>query len=138
MNINEFLNNIKLKFKQFDINDIEIIKSNPFNTLIIPIVDEDLPSYKLAVTFIEEGYLSIYACFKHQAVLKSEMIKLLQTVNEFNNQSFVNFYVNKSFIKISYNLPEIDDKDIDKVMRIITLIPNVIFEFYQDFKKYLN
>lgn len=134
MNKSEFLNNIKLKFQEFDINDLELKD----NSLVIPVIDDDMPKYKIAVTFIDDEYLSIYACFKHNAVLKSEMVKLLQTINEFNNQSFLTFFVDKTFIKITYNMPELNNKDIEKVVRIISLIPNIIYEFYQDFKKFLS
>lgn len=134
MNKSEFLNNIKLKFQEFEINDLELKD----NSLVIPVIDDDMPKYKIAVTFIDDEYLSIYACFKHNAVLKSEMVKLLQTINEFNNQSFLTFFVDKTFIKITYNMPELNNKDIEKVVRIISLIPNIIYEFYQDFKKFLS
>ena len=134
MNKSEFLNNIKLKFQEFEINDLELKD----NCLVIPVIDDDMPKYKIAVTFIDDEYLSIYACFKHNAVLKSEMVKLLQTINEFNNQSFLTFFVDKTFIKITYNMPELNNKDIEKVVRIISLIPNIIYEYYHDFKKFLS
>lgn len=138
MNINEFLNKIVSKFKEFDVDDIETTVSKPNNSLLIPIIDNDMPKYKIAVSFIDEGYLSIYTCFKHNAVLKNELFKLLKLINEFNTQSFLNFSIDKNYIKISYNMPEITDEDILQVVKVISLIPNVIYEFYQDMKEFLK
>ena len=67
MNCIDFLISLKNEFNTLGVNDI-LIKDN---TLIIPIDEEEgMPSYKIAVTMIEEGYLSIYTSFKHNAVLK--------------------------------------------------------------------
>ena len=134
MKCSEFINSIKSTFNSLGVDDI-IIKDG---TLIIPIEKEDkMPSYKIAVTMLEEGYLSIYSSFKHTAVLKKELVELLKVVNMFNEQSFLKFIVKKEFIKVEYNMPELNDYDIDKVIRIISIIPNILFDFYKDLEKYL-
>lgn len=135
MKCNDFINSIKSAFNSLGVNDI-IIKDG---TLIIPIEKEEkMPSYKIAVTMIEEGYLSIYTSFKHHAVLKKELVELLKVVNTFNEQSFLKFIVKREFIKVEYNIPELSDLDIDKVIRIISIIPNILFDFYNDLVKYLS
>lgn len=134
MKCNDFINSIKNAFNSLGVNDI-LIKDD---TLIIPIEkEEQMPSYKIAVTMIEEGYLSIYTSFKHNVVLKKELVELLKDVNTFNEQSFLKFIVKREFIKVEYNMPELSDLDIDKVIRIISIIPNILFDFYNDLKKYL-
>ena len=93
MDCKVFINNLKNAFNSLGINDV-VIKND---TLIIPIEEEEgMPGYKIAVTFIEEGYLSIYTSFKHNAVLKKEIIELLKVINTFNEQSFLKFL--KSFV----------------------------------------
>lgn len=138
MQINEFISDLQIKFKEFSITDTIIKKGDKGDSLLIPITDEEMPSYKLAVSFVEEGYVSIYTAFTHNAILKKELSKLLNTLNEFNQQSFVKFTLDKKYIKVSYMIPEVDQTDVDKVLRIITLIPNVIYDFYLDFKQYLR
>ena len=134
MNCKEFITNLKNAFNSLGINDV-LIKND---SLIIPLEEEEMmPSYKIAVTFIEEGYLSIYTSFKHNAILKKEFGELLKVVNTFNEQSFLKFVVKKEFIKVEYNIPELQNSDVDKVIRIITIIPNILFEFYRDLVKYL-
>lgn len=131
----EFINNLKDAFITLGVNDVIIKK----DSLIIPIEKEDnMPSYKIAVSIIEEGYVSIYTSFKHKAVLKKEIQELLKIVNLFNQQSFLKFIVNKEFIKVEYNMPELSYEDADKVIRIITIIPNILFDFYGDLVKYLE
>lgn len=138
MQINEFINDLQIKFKEFSITDTIIKKGDKDNTLLIPITDEEIPSYKLAISFVEEGYISIYTAFAHNAMLKKELTKLLKVLNEFNQQSFVKFTLDKKYIKVSYMMPEVDQNDVDKVLRIITLIPNIIYDFYFDLKQYLQ
>lgn len=134
MKCSDYINSIKSAFNSLGINDV-LIKDG---TLVIPIEEEEgMPSYKIAVTMIEEGYLSIYTSFKHSAVLKKELIELLKAVNKFNEQSLLKFIVKKEFIKVEYNMPELSDADIDKVIRIITIIPNILFDFYKDLASYL-
>ena len=134
MKCNDYINSIKSAFNSLGINDV-VVKDG---SLIIPIEKEDdMPSYKIAVTMIEEGYLSIYTSFKHSAVLKKELIELLKVVNTFNEQSFLKFVVKNKFIKVEYNIPELNNVDIDRVIRIITIIPNILFDFYNDLKQYL-
>ena len=88
MNCNGFISNLKSSFNKLGINDVFVKNDN----LIIPIEEEEgMPGYKIAVTFIEEGYLSIYTSFKHGAVLKKELMELLKVVNTFNEQSFLKF-----------------------------------------------
>ena len=96
-----------------------------------------MPSYKIAVSMIEEGYISIYTSFKHSAVLKKEIVELLRVCNTFNEQSFLKFIVKKQFIKVEYNMPELSNDDINKVISIITIIPNILFDFYKDLSKVL-
>ncbi len=138
MQINEFINNLQMKFKEFSVDDTIIKKDDTGSSLIIPITDEEVPSYKLAVSFIEDGYLSIYTAFCHNAVLKKELGSILTTLNEFNQQSFVKFTLDKKYIKVSYNIPEVDQDDVEKIVRIISIIPNIIYDFYQDLKQYLQ
>lgn len=134
MNCIDFLISLKNEFNTLGVNDI-LIKDN---TLIIPIDEEEgMPSYKIAVTMIEEGYLSIYTSFKHNAVLKKELVELLKVVNTFNEQSFLKFIVKKEFIKVEYNIAELEKDDVKKVIRVISIIPNILFEFYKDLVKYL-
>ena len=131
----EFMKSLKDAFIALGVNDVSIKK----DSLIIPIEKEDnMPSYKIAVSLIEEGYVSIYTSFKHKAVLKKEMQELLKIINLFNQQSFLKFVVNKEFIKVEYNMPELSYEDADKVIRIITIIPNILFDFYGDLVKYLE
>jgi len=131
----DYINSIKSAFNSLGVSDV-LIKDG---TLIIPIEKEDImPSYKIAVTMIEEGYLSIYTSFKHSAVLKKELVELLKVVNTFNEQSFLKFIVKNKFIKVEYNMPELNIEDIDKVISIITIIPNILFDFYKDLKQYLS
>ena len=134
MNCNEFIKKLKNTFNTLGINDV-IIKND---SLIIPIEEEEgMPSYKIAVSFIEEGYLSIYTSFKHNAVLKKELVELLKIINTFNEQSFLKFIVKKEFIKVEYNMTELLNNDVEKVISIITIIPNILFDFYKDLVKYL-
>ncbi len=134
MNCNEFIKKLKNTFNTLGINDV-IIKND---SLIIPIEEEEgMPSYKIAVSFIEEGYLSIYTSFKHNAVLKKELVELLKIINTFNEQSFLKFIVKKEFIKVEYNMPELLNNNVEKVISIITIIPNILFDFYKDLVKYL-
>lgn len=134
MNCIDFLISLKNEFNTLGVNDI-LIKDN---TLIIPIDEEEgMPSYKIAVTMIEEGYLSIYTSFKHNAVLKKELVELLKVVNTFNEQSFLKFIVKKEFVKVEYNIAEVEKDDVKKVIRVISIIPNILFEFYKDLVKYL-
>lgn len=134
MNCIDFLISLKNEFNTLGVNDI-LIKDN---TLIIPIDEEEgMPGYKIAVTMIEEGYLSIYTSFKHNAVLKKELVELLKVVNTFNEQSFLKFIVKKEFIKVEYNIAELEKDDVKKVIRVISIIPNILFEFYKDLVKYL-
>ena len=134
MNCIGFLISLKNEFNTLGVNDI-LIKDN---TLIIPIDEEEgMPSYKIAVTMIEEGYLSIYTSFKHNAVLKKELVELLKVVNTFNEQSFLKFIVKKEFVKVEYNIAELEKDDVKKVIRVISIIPNILFEFYKDLVKYL-
>lgn len=134
MNCIDFLISLKNEFNTLGVNDI-LIKDN---TLIIPIDEEEgMPSYKIAVTMIEEGYLSIYTSFKHNAVLKKELVELLKVVNTFNEQSFLKFIVKKEFVKVEYNIAELEKDDVNKVIRVISIIPNILFEFYKDLVKYL-
>ena len=131
----DFISSIKDAFITLGVNDVIVKK----NTLIIPIEKEDnMPSYKIAVSVIEDGYVSIYTSFKHKAILKKEVQDLLKTINIFNQQSFLKFIVNKEFIKVEYNLPELSYEDIDKVIRIISIIPNILYDFYGDLVKYLE
>ena len=134
MNCIDFLISLKNEFNTLGVNDI-LIKDN---TLIIPIDEEEgMPSYKIAVTMIEEGYLSIYTSFKHNAVLKKELVELLKVVNTFNEQSFLKFIVKKEFVKVEYNIAELEKDDVKKVIRVISIIPNILFDFYNDLVKYL-
>ena len=134
MNCIDFLISLKNEFNTLGVNDI-LIKDN---TLIIPIDEEEgMPSYKIAVTMIEEGYLSIYTSFKHNAVLKKELVELLKVVNTFNEQSFLKFIVKKEFVNVEYNIAELEKDDVNKVIRVISIIPNILFEFYKDLVKYL-
>jgi hypothetical protein len=134
MNCIDFLISLKNEFNTLGVNDI-LIKDN---TLIIPIDEEEgMPGYKIAVTMIEEGYLSIYTSFKHNAVLKKELVELLKVVNTFNEQSFLKFIVKKEFVKVEYNIAELEKDDVKKVIRVISIIPNILFEFYKDLVKYL-
>ncbi len=134
MNCSEFIINIKNAFNELGVKDV-VVKND---TLIVPIDEEEkMPGYKIAVSMIEEGYLSIYTSFKHNAVLKKELVELLKIVNTFNEQSFLKFIVKKEFIKVEYNMAELDTVDVEKVIRIISIIPNLLFVFYQDFVKYL-
>ena len=134
MNCIDFLISLKNEFNTLGVNDI-LIKDN---TLIIPIDEEEgMPSYKIAVTMIEEGFLSIYTSFKHNAVLKKELVELLKVVNTFNEQSFLKFIVKKEFVKVEYNIAELEKDDVKKVIRVISIIPNILFEFYKDLVKYL-
>ena len=134
MNCIDFLISLKNEFNTLGVNDI-LIKDN---TLIIPIDEEEgMPSYKIAVTMIEEGYLSIYTSFKHNAVLKKELVELLKVVNTFNEQSFLKFIEKKEFVKVEYNIAELEKDDVKKVIRVISIIPNILFEFYKDLVKYL-
>lgn len=134
MNCIDFLISLKNEFNTLGVNDI-LIKDN---TLIIPIDEEEgMPSYKIAVTMIEEGYLSIYTSFKHNAVLKKELVELLKVVNVFNEQSFLKFIVKKEFVKVEYGIAELEKDDVKKVIRVISIIPNILFEFYKDLVKYL-
>jgi hypothetical protein len=134
MNCIDFLISLKNEFNTLGVNDI-LIKDN---TLIIPIDEEEgMPSYKIAITMIEEGYLSIYTSFKHNAVLKKELVELLKVVNTFNEQSFLKFIVKKEFVKVEYNIAELEKDDVKKVIRVISIIPNILFEFYKDLVKYL-
>jgi hypothetical protein len=134
MNCIDFLISLKNEFNTLGVNDI-LIKDN---TLIIPIDEEEgMPSYKIAITMIEEGYLSIYTSFKHNAVLKKELVELLKVVNTFNEQSFLKFIVKKEFVKVEYNIAELEKDDVKKVIRVISIIPNILFEFYRDLVKYL-
>ena len=134
MKCNDFINSIKSAFNSLGVNDV-VVKDG---SLIIPIEKEEkMPSYKIAVTMIEEGYLSIYTSFKHCAVLKKELVELLKVVNTFNEQSFLKFIVKREFIKVEYNMPELNSTDIDKVISIISIIPNILFDFYKDLEKYL-
>lgn len=134
MNCKEFISSIKDGFVKLGVGDV-VVKND---TLLIPIDEEEcMPSYKIAVSMIDEGYLSIYTSFKHSAVLKKELVELLKVVNTFNEQYFLKFIVKKEFIKVEYNMAELDDIDVDKVIRIISIIPNLLFEFYQDLVKYL-
>ena len=70
--------------------------------------------------------------------IQKEVQDLLKTINIFNQQSFLKFIVNKEFIKVEYNLPELSYEDIDKVIRIISIIPNILYDFYGDLVKYLE
>lgn len=134
LNCNEFIDNLKNAFFSLGINDVYVKNES----LIIPIDEEEgMPKYKIAATFIEEGYLSIYTSFKHNAVLKKELTELLKVTNIFNEQSFLKFIVKKEFIKVEYNLAELQSNDVDKIIRIITIIPNILFDFYKDLVKYL-
>ena len=131
----DFITSIKDAFSTLGVNDIVIKK----DTLIIPIEQEDnMPAYKIAVSVIEEGYVSIYTSFKHKAVLKKEVQDLLKVINIFNQQSFLKFIVNKEFIKVEYNIPELSFEDIDRVIRVISIIPNILYDFYGDLSKYLE
>ena len=70
----DFITSVKDAFSTLGVNDLVIKK----DTLIIPIEQEDnMPAYKIAVSVIEEGYVSIYTSFKHKAVLKKEFQDLL-------------------------------------------------------------
>ena len=134
MNCSDFINGLKSNFNTLGINDVYILE----DSLIIPIEEEDgMPSYKIAVSMIEEGYISIYTSFKHSAVLKKEIVEILRVCNTFNEQSFLKFIVKKQFIKVEYNMPELSNDDINKVISIITIIPNILFDFYKDLSKVL-
>lgn len=135
MNCKEFIKDLKDAFNEFGVNDITIKEES----LIITIDKEDImPTYKLAVSFLDDGYLSIYTYFKHNAVLKKEYLQLLNVINTFNEQSFLKFLLNKQHIKVEYNIPELDNLDVNKVIRIITIIPNILYEYRNDIIKYLD
>lgn len=134
MNCSDFLISLKNEFNVLGVTDT-VIKDK---TLIIPIDEEEgMPAYKIAATMIEEGYLSIYTSFRHNAVLKKELVELLKVINTFNEQSFLKFILKKEFIKVEYNIAELDKEDVLKVIRIISIIPNILFEFYKDLVKYI-
>ena len=62
---------------------------------------------------------------------------MLKVVNTFNEQSFLKFIVKKEFVKVEYNIAELEKDDVKKVIRVISIIPNILFEFYKDLVKYL-
>ena len=135
MNCKEFIKDLKDAFNEFGVNDITIKE----DSLIITIDKEDImPTYKLAISFLDDGYLSIYTYFKHNAVLKKEYLQLLNVINTFNEQSFLKFLLSKQHIKVEYNIPELDNLDVNKVIRIITIIPNILYEYRNDIIKYLD
>ena len=61
----------------------------------------------------------------------------MKVINTFNEQTFMKFIVKKEFIKVEYNIPELQINDIDKVIRIISIVPNILYDFYKDLVKYL-
>lgn len=135
MNCKEFIKDLKEAFNEFGVNDITIKE----DSLIITIDKEDImPTYKLAISFLDDGYLSIYTYFKHNAVLKKEYLQLLNVINTFNEQSFLKFLLSKQHIKVEYNIPELDNSDVNKVIRIITIIPNILYEYRNDIIQYLD
>ena len=82
MNCKDFIKNLKIEFNKFGVNDV-FVKDD---SLILNIEkEENMPAYKLAVTFLDEGYLSIYSYFKHNAVLKKEFFELLNVINTFKS-----------------------------------------------------
>lgn len=134
-----FLNNIIQIFNDFGINDLELFETESDLVLILPIdQEEDMPSYKIIVSFIDDDYLSLYAAFKHNAVLKDEIAKLAKICNNCNEETFLKFSFDAKWLKISYNIPEVEEACEERIVKILTIIPSLISDFYPDFKKYIE
>lgn len=131
----EFLQNIKSLLKVF--NEESVIDEQT-KTLIFNVESEDnVPSYKVAISINDNSVVSIYAAFKHNCVLKDEIAKLNKKINEFNKDTFLKFVVIDNFVKIVYEIPEIESGDEEWVLRVASLFPSMIAEFYADLKKFL-
>ena len=138
MNKLNFLKTIKQIFSNFGINDLKIIQNDSSLFLVLPIdKEEEVPSYNLVVTFLDDDYLNINTYFNLRKLLKKEKEELINKCNNFNQESFLKFIIDDNKLIISYNMPEIDINDDQKVVKIMTIIPSLISDFYDDFKMYL-
>lgn len=136
MNKDLFFKEIEKKFRSFGVDDSYLLDSANY---ILPIDSEPgIPAYKIVISMLDEDYLTVYACFKHDAILKKEVSELCQVLNHFNQESFLTFTAEKEVVKITYPMPEIDESDVLRVVKISTLMPTLIAEFYPDLKKYLK
>ncbi len=139
MNKELFYDEIINTFKQFEIEDIVKINKGDHHFLVLTIDEEDdLKEYKIIIDFMDDDYLSIYTSFKHNVVTNNDKINLLKIINKFNKESFLKFQVDNKYLFINYNLPELNQDDYEKVVRIVCIIPNLIKEFHADFKKYME
>lgn len=139
MNSNDFIEQMQKRFLDFKVLDTTCINTSGNNTLIIPIEKEGIiPSYKIAVYFLDDEFLTMNACSRHNAILKKEMYELLKTIDNFNSQSFIKFNLEKEYLKISYTLPVNLELDLDKAISVTSIIPNLISEYFVDLKKFLK
>lgn len=139
MNSNDFIEQMQKRFLDFGVLDTTCINTSGNNTLIIPIEKEGMiPSYKIAIYFLDDEFLTMNACFRHNAILKKEMYDLLKTIDNFNSQSFIKFNLEKEYLKISYTLPVNLELDLDKAISVTSIIPNLISEYFVDLKKFLK
>ena len=139
MNKELFYDEIINTFKQFEVEDIVKINKGDHRFLVLKIDEEDdLKEYKIIIDFMDDDYLSIYTSFKHNVVTNNDKINLLKIINKFNKESFLKFQVDNKYLFINYNLPELNQDDYEKVVRIVCIIPNLIKEFHADFKKYME
>lgn len=139
MNSNDFIEQMQKRFLDFGVLDTTCINTSGNNTLIIPIEKEGMiPSYKIAVYFLDDEFLTMNTCFRHNAILKKEMYDLLKTIDNFNSQSFIKFNLEKEYLKISYTLPVNLELDLDKAISVTSIIPNLISEYFVDLKKFLK
>ena len=130
MDKNKIIISINEKLKEFGVDDCQV--NLDASALVLNIEKEDkIPEYKIAVTPTSEEAIYIYCAFAHGLTEAKDIRRLFAVCNEFNGESFLKFSLTKKFIKISYTIPEFID-DIEYVVRVITVIPNLIAEFYED------
>ena len=99
MNSNDFIEQMQKRFLDFKVLDTTCINTSGNNTLIIPIEKEGIiPSYKIAVYFLDDEFLTMNACFRHNAILKKEMYELLNNIYIFNCHCFINFNLEKEYL----------------------------------------
>lgn len=132
----EIINKVNELLKKYEINDAEIKEDIP--ALLLKVEKEDnIPSYKIAIQPLDDGSINIYTAFSHGLTETKQSRRLLGLCNDFNNQSFLKFVVTKKFIKVSHMIPEFMN-DIEYIVRVVTVIPNLISEFYDDLLARVN
>ena len=135
----KFYKEIVKIFSSFGVDDLRIVEKSDKAFLMLKIDAEDgMKEYNIIMEFIDEEYLALYAVFKHQAMTRDERLNLLKLVNKCNKETFLKFQIDNKYLIINYFIPEIEEKDEKRIVKIVSLFPSLIAEFYPDFKKYLE